>query len=84
MPLSVWVPVPTLVTPPVPPMFPAKAVVALVPPVVRVPLPSATLEPDTPASEPIVWLLSPRSSVAPVAARFTAVAVGKYCLPLIG
>ena len=62
-PANVRVPAPILVRPPVPTIGPEKMVLVLSLPVVSIPLPSVTL--PVPASEPIVWLKPPRSSVAP-------------------
>src|SRR5262245_42063755 len=64
-PDNVHVPVPTLVTPPAPLMTPLNVVDALLPPVVNVPPLRRTAPP--PASEPIVVLKPPRSSVPPLA-----------------
>ncbi len=64
-PLSVKVPLPLFVRPPVPLMAPEKVVEVLSPPVFKVPLPSSTL--PAPASEPMVLLKLFRSYVAPLA-----------------
>ena len=62
-PDSVIVPVPTLVSPPVPDITPEKVVLASLPPVVSVAEPSVTL--PAPAREPIALLKLLRASVAP-------------------
>src|SRR3954452_19606930 len=64
-PVSMNVPAPILVKPPVPPMEPDKIVLVLSLPVVSIALPSATL--PAPASEPIDWLKLLRSRAAPLA-----------------
>ena len=63
------VPLPVLVSPPVPEITPEKTVLVKSPPVVRAAAPSRTL--PAPESEPMVWSKSARSSVAP-AATFVA------------
>src|SRR4051794_33561073 len=83
-PASVHVPVPAFVSPPVPFTLPANVVELLSPPVVSVPAPRATALPATPDNDPIVWMLPPRSSVAPLAGMLTAAAAGRYCLPCTG
>lgn len=60
-------PVPFLTNDPFPEMRPEKAVDVLSPPVVKVWVPRATLEPATPASEPTIWLAAEMSNVAPFA-----------------
>ena len=62
-PSSVIVPVPVLVSPPVPDITPEKVVLVSLPPVVSVAEPSVTL--PAPASEPIALLKLLRASVAP-------------------
>ena len=62
-PVSVKVPVPTFVKPPVPERTPEKVVEVLLPPAVRVPAPRVTL--PAPASEPTVSGKPARSKVAP-------------------
>ncbi len=73
-PVSVSVPAPVFVTPPVPPITPPN--VPLPPPLpsVRPFAPSATVLPNTPFSAPIVWFAPAplRSSAVPRFARFTA------------
>ena len=57
LPERVNVPEPTLISPPLPLMLPAKVVEALSPPVVRIaPLPSAMLLPATLFNSATVWL----------------------------
>src|SRR5436190_1820470 len=80
-PLSVNVPVPTLVNPPPPEIVPANVVLVLFVPVVSVPLPDVTLLPLTPVSEPIVVLVPPRSSVAPLVVMLTVVPTGRMFPP---
>ena len=48
-------PVPVFTSEPVPEMMPSKFVLVSLPPVVSAALPSVTVLPATPASEPMVW-----------------------------
>ncbi len=72
-PVSVSVPLPCFVTPPVPVIAPPKVWFVLSPNVRPLP-PSATLLPATPLSAPIVWFAPAAlmSSVAPAPVRPTA------------
>jgi hypothetical protein len=63
VPESTNVPPPILMRLPVPPIVPAKIVLVLSLPVVKLADPSVTL--PAPASEPMVWSKLPRLSVAP-------------------
>ena len=69
-------PLPLMTSEPLPLMTPANVVgEALV--TVRVCDSRLTLLPATPASEATVWLVVPRSSVAPLPVRFTELAAGR-------
>ncbi len=72
-------PVPALVSPPVPLITPEKVVDVLFPPVVRVPVPSVTL--PTPAREPIVSAKLFRSKVAPPATTTALVLAMRLAAP---
>ena len=72
-------PVPALVSPPVPLITPEKAVDVLFPPVVSVPVPSVTL--PAPAREPIVSTKLFRLNVAPALTVTALVSAMRFAAP---
>ena len=75
------VPAPFFIKDPVPEIRPEKVVDVLSPPIVSVFAPRLTLDPVTPASEPMIWLAAEMSSVAPFAMENALFGLNEFRAP---